>query len=247
MAVLLPVEAISKLTGLNRQAATVIVASISAFAAIAIISSFGIDAAGSYKTALTILGIGAAVVLAANIINDPMMQKIFGYTVTSCVCIFLIALVAAIVLDGRGVLPPAYCMIRPLERCQDVAAGLAEKNKAELEAKTDIPPVIETRSTTVDPSKYTVYTQFAGLITRESIIAFNKSLQAGGWKIPDVKGERLSQAAGLNEVRYRNDADRPAAQALADALTVSKMTSRPVGVAQLDVILPNKLEIWISN
>ncbi len=140
------------------------------------------------------------------------------------------------------VVPRASCLLRPLQPCYDVVKKIAEDNSETLQAKTIIPPAVDSRSAAVDPSKYTVYVQFAGLIARESVIAFSQSLQAGGWKIPDVKGERVRQAAGLNEVRYRDDADRPAAQALADALTASKMTSRPVSVAKLAVIGQNKLE-----
>lgn len=92
-----------------------------------------------------------------------------------------------------------------------------------------------------------IYIQFAGLITREAVTELNQSLRRGGWRVQGGSGERTSVAAGLNEVRYSAEEDRPAAQALADAVTATKIGAKPVTVQQLKIITPGTLELWISN
>ncbi len=84
------------------RAATVIVAAVAVFAAISIAKSFGMDEEASFTIAFWMIGIGVAVIVAANIINDPIMQKIIGYTLTFCVCAFAISLLVATVFGGTG-------------------------------------------------------------------------------------------------------------------------------------------------
>lgn len=96
----------------------------------------------------------------------------------------------------------------------------------------------------IQPSKQTVYVQFAGM-TREDAQALSAKMRALGWGIPNPGEERVEVAAGKNEVRYNpyNDADRRAAELLAADLTAA---GQPVTARAVPVIGANTLEIWIS-
>jgi hypothetical protein len=92
-----------------------------------------------------------------------------------------------------------------------------------------------------------VYIQFAGSISRETIIGLNRSLRAAGWRAQGPSGERIASAGGLNEVRYSSEADRDAAEALAAALTGTSIGRRTVVARRVAIIRPGVLEVWISN
>lgn len=98
-----------------------------------------------------------------------------------------------------------------------------------------------------------VFTQFAGSLQRERIVALAQTLSTQGWRMQgaDRGGERTAAAAGTNEVRFFYPEDRPYAEALAQAI---------VGIAdwvpEMDVVdlsssgyQPAKghLEIWTSG
>jgi hypothetical protein len=97
----------------------------------------------------------------------------------------------------------------------------------------------------ITPSENTIYVQFAGA-SREAVEDMIANLRHSGWKILG-NPERLSSAAGLNEVRYGRSADRDAAEALADALTRAKFSSAPVVAKFVRVVRPKVLEVWISQ
>lgn len=96
----------------------------------------------------------------------------------------------------------------------------------------------------IQPSAQTVYVQFAGM-TREDAQALSAKMRALGWGIPKAGEERVSAAAGKNEVRYNPDveADRRAAELLAADLTAAGQT---VNARAVPIIGANTLEIWIS-
>jgi HAMP domain-containing protein len=92
-----------------------------------------------------------------------------------------------------------------------------------------------------------VYIQFAGLIAREEIRELNTALAKAGWRVEGRSGERTGNAEGLNEIRYSANANKEAAQALAEAINSSGVAGRPVVARQVDIIKPNYLEVWISR
>jgi hypothetical protein len=92
-----------------------------------------------------------------------------------------------------------------------------------------------------------VYIQFAGLIDRAKIVALNVALKQAGWKVAGPSGERTGKAAGFNEVRYSNEANRPAAEALAKAVTAARIGNRTVTIRQMPKIGDDNIELWISN
>lgn len=96
----------------------------------------------------------------------------------------------------------------------------------------------------IQPSKQTVYVQFAGM-TRQGAQALSAKMRALGWGIPNPGEERVEAAAGKNEVRYNpyDDADRSAAELLAADLTAA---GKAVTARAVPIIGANTLEIWIS-
>ena len=98
-----------------------------------------------------------------------------------------------------------------------------------------------------DPRRYRVFIQFSGLITREGVTALNSSLAGTGFQMQGSSGQRLPAALGVNEVRYTQESDRPAAEALAAQVTAAGLASRALTARQVERITPNTLEIWMSN
>lgn len=101
----------------------------------------------------------------------------------------------------------------------------------------------------VDRTKYIVWTQFAGALTREQMKLFGSQLIGLKWNAPGAAegGERTPNAARLNEVRYRSPDERDAAQQLADDINALKIVPTTVVTKQLGILPRNSLEIWISK
>lgn len=92
-----------------------------------------------------------------------------------------------------------------------------------------------------------VFIQFAGSIAREDIAGLNRALAASGWSVQGGSGERTVNSAGLNEVRYRGEDDRQAAQALADSVTASGISAEKLSIKQMSIISSGTLEVWMSK
>lgn len=100
----------------------------------------------------------------------------------------------------------------------------------------------------VDPAlRRRVFIQFAGSIARENVVGLNRALKTSGWTVEGGSGERTVKSAGLNEVRYHNEEDRRPAQALAEAVTASGITAKPLTAKQVSIIQPGELEVWMSR
>ncbi|MGE7472126.1 patatin-like phospholipase family protein [Bosea sp. NPDC003192] len=100
-----------------------------------------------------------------------------------------------------------------------------------------------------DKSRYTVWIQFAGTLTREQMKGFGSKLSESWPNTPGAAqgGERIGIAAGRNEVRYRSDRERDAAQMLADEVNAARIVPARVVAKPFPQLPPNSLEIWISN
>ncbi|KRE16294.1 hypothetical protein ASE66_11155 [Bosea sp. Root483D1] len=100
-----------------------------------------------------------------------------------------------------------------------------------------------------EKSRYTVWIQFAGTLTREQMKSFGSKLGESWPNTPGAAqgGERIGIAAGRNEVRYRSDRERDAAQMLADEVNAERLVPTKVVIREFLQLPPNSLEIWISN
>jgi len=157
--------------------------------------------------------------------------------------------------DNREALEQNKVVRDQIEYLQKTNAELSEQNRdltkragPQPEPPTT-PPVSSGQPAGPPRGDYTVWTQFAGTLTRDEMRAFNAKLAAGGWKVPGAAqgGERTGRAAGLNEVRYGPGTDQKAAQQLADDINATGTIPTQVKLRLVSIIPKNSLEIWISN
>jgi predicted acylesterase/phospholipase RssA len=99
--------------------------------------------------------------------------------------------------------------------------------------------------TRVQRSDFPLFVQFAGVITREQIVAMKDQLVGSGWRVlGDLK--RTPAAAGQNEVRYSGDDAQPATL-LAEEIVKAIQTARPVRIVRNANVAANTLQVWISR
>jgi MinD-like ATPase involved in chromosome partitioning or flagellar assembly len=102
---------------------------------------------------------------------------------------------------------------------------------------------------TIKPGNYRVFVQFAGVLRREDVRTMMESLHKAGWNVQGVEGggERTTAAAGQNEIRYGNEADASAAQALADVVQGTRIVSKKISIKHNPNLETGTLEVWISQ
>ncbi len=98
-------------------------------------------------------------------------------------------------------------------------------------------------------SRYTVWIQFAGSLTRDQMKGFGARIRDFGWTAPGSEqgGERTGRSAGLNEIRYGPGTERKVAEDLAEDVMKTGIVPARIAVKRLNIIPDNSLEIWISN
>ena len=113
-------------------------------------------------------------------------------------------------------------------------------------------PALTGEALTAAQGQSRIFIQFAGY-KRDQVVKLAGLLAQSGWRIEgaDRGGERVTTAAGLNEVRYFNPSDMPLAAALADALK-AEMPGKDITLQDLSASRYGKaetglLEIWISE
>jgi hypothetical protein len=101
-------------------------------------------------------------------------------------------------------------------------------------------------------SQSRIFIQFAGY-KRDYVIKIAAMLSQSGWRVAGAErgGERVTTAAGLNEVRYFNPADMALAAALKDALQ-AEMPGKDIKLQDLSATRygtaeTSLMEIWISE
>ena len=122
--------------------------------------------------------------------------------------------------------------------------------------------VIVTTFETLEPEAFkpppgnAVFVHFAGAIPRAEVVSAAKQLVDDGWEVPwsEKGGERLSVAAGLNEIRFFNAADAEAAQELArqfaDTVSwvdVGELKVRDLSAAGFNPRSNHQFEVWTSR
>lgn len=250
-----PVAALELLLKIDRKVALPLVAGLAVMAAGAIVSTWQVDWRTMALIGIYVVCLGVILVTVANLSEGPRL--LLGWFVVLMIIAIVSTLFVSAVFRPRTV-APTWCLVQFWNKCEDATAIVAERNSEQLVAATSVPAVIPAPTSTtgelqtsssgdVPLLQQQVFIQFAGLITRESVIELNRALRRGGWQVASDSGERTENARGLNEVRYGPAADRDAAETLAAAVTAANIGSAPVQVKQLDMIRPNTLELWISN
>lgn len=268
-----PAKILVRLWDIDPQAARVLTIGLGAFAAAAIVISFKYNLATMALIALYVVGLSILVRIASElpkslryilgsalVITIIMVIALFFYSVVTdrpkpayCLAKFWLRC-----SDVEEQLTNASA--RSIQAGTNVPAVILNPDKPVPDA-TPRPTATPSSSATPRPlptptpvaapttmlGDQTVYIQFAGLITRQSVENLNAALRRGGWQVASASGERTDVAAGLNEVRYSPSTDPAIAQALANAVTATKLTSAPVTVRKMAMIGPTTLELWISN
>lgn len=241
-----PVSAFNELIRLDRKVALPLVAGLAVIAAAAIAKTWQVDVPTVGLMGGYIAILGAALILFANWLNDPMTKRVLGWFLTILLIASIAAFFISAVFRNQGLIKPTYCLVRFWEHCVEVEAAVVQRNAETIEAQTEVaappPPTGQPA-----PAGYRVFIHFAGLITPESVASLNQSFREQGWGMQGDSGERLIAAQGFNEVRYSREQDRQAAERLAEALTATRISSGPVQVRQMNMIRPATLEVWISN
>lgn len=270
-----PAQIINNILKTDPNTGNFILAGLAVFAAAAIVISFKLD----IDYAVTIIAYLLAFAVIARFlasIEDPVMTKVLGRTITAIFTVYLCAILTSAALPGKTPLAPVECMIKFWKNCpaqQDLIANskapevpvsaeaLAAKVSAET-ASTTKPggPVIVQGTTTVaqspslsqsvDRKKYTVTTQFAGY-RREDVTVAAIALLDVGWRVQGAEkgGERVESAAGTAEVRYGSDADAAAAQQLANEVSATGIKANVKARKVTNItppIQPGALEVWIG-
>jgi predicted acylesterase/phospholipase RssA len=98
-------------------------------------------------------------------------------------------------------------------------------------------------------SDYRVWIQFAGDIKREEMIEFAKNIKSKWENTPGAErgGERTSNAAGVNEVRFGPESDEGAAKRLTEDVRATGLVKSMREPRRVPQIAPGSLEIWVSR
>lgn len=248
-----PIKTLETALKINRPAAVLVTGGFLLLALAAALGNYVKDSGLTFwHIPLALLGFSILVAIFAR-----MSQRL---AVVACWTMMLLAMAYAVGVTGQvlagntlpyakldcltGFWKPGACNTSP----PDVPDAL----------RTDDPVVAEDTSAgsqpapTVDRGSTEVYIQFTGL-ERDTVKTIASNLLAQGWPIQggDQGGERYDHAAGLNEVRFFNAADKTRAEVLAQELSAA-MSGRAIDV--LDVTdssyamdTPGHLEIWISE
>ncbi len=241
-----PAEALEKLLGIDRRAGAILLAGVAAFGTVATVKSYGFDSEGATAFAVTIVLMGLLVIVAGRLAHDSAIIKVVSWFLVTVFMVYFSALVVSVIVPGQTFVAPFSCLLRPGSPCNAVG-GVNDRLAAEA-APSQPPVTVPPTAAAEAVGRQQVFVQFAGLITRENIIALAKGLAAAGWNMQgsDRGGERTSAAIGYNEVRYPDDSDRAAAEKLAEAISATGIVAKPV-TAKKAAIAKGTLEVWLSR
>jgi hypothetical protein len=251
-------KAIETSLGINRQATRIAVGGFVVMAlAIGLVQFSDDDTLTFWQLLVGLLGL---MVLMMVLTQLPLMaRRAIGWVLTACFSFVAITATGqAITFNACPRLASATCILsfhmaascaisRP--GAGEVVTGAADA----AESGTVFAAGVVLRDITfVQGTEERVFIQFAGY-QRGWVVGVAEKLAAVGWRVEggDRGGERISAAAGLNEVRYFNPADADRAAALAADLatvvpgtapTVVDLSGGKYGQPQAGL-----LEVWISE
>lgn len=153
-------------------------------------------------------------------------------------------------------LPPFHCFLNPRNAG---CPGSSQYSDTALASSSPIPisgntPRDGKNSINDQKQKRRVFLQFAGSIPRDAVKELALKLWDSDWRMQGMEsgGERTPAAAGFNEIRYFNEADKDLATQLAiDVKSNSTWDSRSVEIRLIPLssstAQADQIEIWISN
>jgi hypothetical protein len=209
-------------------------------AAIAIASSLIVDVQTAMIMGAHFIGLTTLLFTFVAVVRDTILQTILAWFVTLMIIVTALLLFYSAVSPGQTAFPPAYCLVRFYERCPVVQEAIADRTTTPPVGV--IPPVL---AQTIRVSDYTVDLQFAGIISRDSVMAMMVGLRQNGWNVHGVSGGggRTMSAVGKNEIRYGREEDRAAAEALAHAVSAYGLSSSQISTVCVPSISAKRLEV----
>lgn len=229
------------------QAARIVLGAVACFAAVALVANFGLDLQANIPNVLYILFIGIFLAVLARAVSDKLMMGAlswFAFILFVCwVSAFTALRVVPLSSTARQQLGCAVYFLRDCETLADKDAQVSPNSSSVSPALSPAVP-----ANGLDPGKYKVFVQFAGVLQRDSVRAMMQQLKDQGWNVQGVSGggQRTAAAAGLSEIRYPPGSEA-AAKALAAVVESSKLSARPLGVAANGSLDSSNLEVWISR
>ncbi|CAO3435387.1 hypothetical protein [Azospirillum doebereinerae] len=227
--------------------ASIILAGVACFAAVAVILGFNLDVESNIKNVYYVIAAGASVFLLSRMLNNDIIVS----TVTWFVFILTILWIVAFIVYRSTLLDAVSqqriaCVVRFLDNCNVVADRVAKAEAPEIESKIRSAAASVPKVDTAKSLK--IFVQFAGRIDRDTVRTMMRDLQSKDWAVQGTEegGKRTSLAAGQSEVRYSGD-NAAAAASLAQAVTLYGISGRPVKAVPNPDTPGDQLEVWISN
>lgn len=254
-----PLDVIQKLIATNPAVAKTILAGIAVFAAAAIVLSFKIDTDTAVLLGGYIIAFSFVVTILAGVLDDTFLTKVIGWVVTVILLLLLVIVIYGAVLPKYNPFAPPVCIIRFWQPCDLAEDQASDRNDTPVAVKAVPEKTAEATAVTpgssapgtaapasVDRGAFTILVQFAGF-RREDVTKATVALKAIGWNVPAASkgGQRTPIAAGLKEIRYRDAAEKAAAEQLATEINAMGIV-KGIATVQQDNIAPNTLEVWIS-
>lgn len=241
-----PFDTIKYVIETNPRLAVLLTGTLGVFAVIAIIASWGIELQANIANVVFVVAIGVVLFIVTRIVSDEFMVKVLKFFSLTLIILWIICFIAHRM--DRGEQKWLTCVVKIWDTCE----SLSDKNADNTPGATpnivtdNVPPV----AAAFQPSNYKVFVQFAGF-ARPAVQAMASVLVKSGWPVQgaDRGGQRTGDAVGLNVIRYSDEADAAAAQALADSVKATgiiKATPRVERYQGSPSIPKGTLEVWIS-
>jgi hypothetical protein len=239
-----PVQSLQALAKANPQAATLLMAGIGGFAAVAIVTSFGLNLQSSIQPVIFVAGIGVMVLVLTAIVNNELIMFVLQWFVAIMAMIWCAAFVASQAFPENERLRCAALFWISCAKNADILAAAASRSLPPVEPAKPLP-----EDSAIVPGNYQVFVQFAGILSRDNVREMMQSLAAEGWKVQGVEGggQRTATAAGYNEIRYSSGADATAAKALAASIQSTNIVASKITTARVQQVEPGTLEVYISR
>jgi len=262
-----PIEIIKLLVEVDKQAAAALIAGLAVAATVPIVRSWEIND----TTSLIIVGfvLGGAIVLkviAAIFGADPAFRLhriVLGWLLIAIITLPILTMFTSAVMGNVSPFNPVYCQTRFWRDCNDVEEELANERAARRHGSAPATAAAPAALRSTDMRMMSlqaapdaslrhgrkVLVQFAGLIDRERMRAFNRELARRGWDVPesDKGGQRTQKAAGVNEIRYGDTRDEPSADLLSNDVNDITPSSQRTIVRRDQRIAAGTLEVWVSR
>lgn len=248
-----PLDFLKEWATKNPQPAALLFGGIACFAAVAVVLGFGIRFEAAIAPIFYVLGVGIALAVATRIVNNALMMNGLSWFVLGLGILWVVTFLAYRVVPLSSTHSQQLsCVVWFWIDCRTIVDDDTHTNALPVPPSPPPPPppvvVPPPTATGIQPAKYQVLVQFAGVLTRDSVRGMMQRLKEQGWNVQGIAGggQRTSTAAGTAEVRAR-ESDRAAAQALATAVQASGLTAKPVEVKPNNSVESGTLEVWISR